>query len=91
MNTGCGERGRNGGEGRRKGPPCWSVVTGVIQTKKHSCAQDTECACSQPLQPGPSLTSQGPFQDPRGLGDTAVEPFTLAPRPPPHPQPLLPF
>lgn len=47
--------------------------------------------------PAPSLsslappTSQGLFQDPReGFGDTAVEPFTLAPHPS-HPQPLLPF
>lgn len=46
-------------------------------------------APSLPAWPHP--TSQGPFQDPReGFVDTAVEPFTLAPRPL-HPQPLLPF
>lgn len=49
MNTGCGERVKNGGEERRKGPPCWSTVTGVIQTKKHAYAQDPERVCSQPI------------------------------------------
>lgn len=49
MNTGCGERVKNGGEERRKGPLCWSTVTEVIQTKKHACAQDPERVCSQPL------------------------------------------
>lgn len=64
MNTGWGERVRNGGEGRRKGPPCWSTVTGVIQTKKHACAQDPQCACSQPLQPGPTPPLRAPSKTP---------------------------
>lgn len=31
--------------------------------------------------PAPSLASQGPFREPIGFGDTAVELFTLAPYP----------
>lgn len=64
MNAGCRERVRNGGEGRRKGPPCWSTATGVTQMEKHACARDPECACSQPLQPGPPHLS-GPLPRPQ--------------------------
>lgn len=64
MNTGYGERVRNGGEGRRKGPPCWSTVTGVLQTKKHACAQDPQWACSQPLQPGSTPPLRAPSKTP---------------------------
>lgn len=63
-NTGYGERVRNGGEGRRKGPPCWSTVTGVLQTKKHACAQDPQWACSQPLQPGSTPPLRAPSKTP---------------------------
>lgn len=54
-----------------------------------SRTQDPERACSQCLQPGPNAPSQDPEG---GLGGyTAAEPFTLAPRPLPHPasSPLL--
>lgn len=92
MNTGCGERGRNGREGRRKGPPCWSAVTGVIQRKKHSCAQ-MEQACSQAHQPGPALSSRGPFQDPsggfQGYSCRTIHSGPTPPTPPPASPPLL--
>lgn len=42
MNTGCEKRVRNGSEGRRKGPPCWSH-----SGENQSCARETGCACSQ--------------------------------------------
>lgn len=73
---GEGEKWRTGEE---EGASLWRTVTGVTQTKSHSCAQAPERAC--PDRPSP----QDPFHDPRGgVGATAVEPFTLAPRPAPR-------
>lgn len=43
MNIGCGERVRNGWEGRRKGPPA-GAVTGVIDKETLVCITHTVCA-----------------------------------------------
>lgn len=90
MNTGYGERVRNGGEGRRKGPPCWSTVTGVLQTKKHACAQDPQWACSQPLQPGSTPPLRAPSQTPEKVVGYSCRTVHSGPTLR-CPQPLLPF
>lgn len=97
----CGRKGRWGNEhwvwgegekwqrGKEEGATLRSTVPRATQTKSHSHTQDPERACSQCLQSGPNAPSQDPNG---GLGGyTAAEPFTLAPRLPPHPasSPLL--
>lgn len=43
VNTGCGKKVRMA-EGKEEGASLLEHSHGVSQRKKHSCAQDTECA-----------------------------------------------
>lgn len=63
MNTGCGERVRNAGEGKRKGLPAGAKSLESFR-RRNTHVHKSQSVSVQPLQPGPNPASQGPSKTP---------------------------